>query len=281
MTASIHPPKMGERNLDMLAWKRYSLPDQFIACLSLLGLMALLVACSPFGLQYTLAHDGGYRLTLRATCPPTAVGCDLMKRRDAALPLLADRLTERTSVPDVVVRAAGPTDIVVELPQVTHERDAGRDVSLLACCGAVAILDTGEQPLALNESTAGRTCVAACQAGQYPIAFTGEQIDRQSIYVGSDSSSGPPQPVVLLAFTSAYQPRLAGYTRTHIGKYLTITADGVVIESALIQSEIDTALQIRGFSTVDAAQQLADVLWVGSLPIALTLVGEERVAPSA
>jgi preprotein translocase subunit SecD len=86
---------------------------------------------------------------------------------------------------------------------------------------------------------------------------------------------------VLLAFTSAYQPRFADYTRTHIGKYLTITADEIVIVSALIQSEFDTVLQIRGFSTVDAAQQLADVLWVGSLPIALTLVREERVAPSA
>jgi preprotein translocase subunit SecD len=265
----------------MLAWKRHSLPDQFIACLSLLGLVALLVGCSPIGPQYTLAHDGGYRLTLRATCPPTAVGCDLMKRRDAALPLLSDRLTERTSVQDVVVRATGPTDIVVELPRVTTERDAARDVSLLACCGTVAILDTGEQPLAFNESTAGRTCATACQAGQYPIAFTGEQIDRQSIYVGSDSSSGPPEPAVLFAFTSAYQAQFADYTRTHIGMYLTITADEIVIESVLIQSEIDTALQIRGFSTVDAAQQLADLLWVGSLSVALTLVGEERVAPSA
>jgi preprotein translocase subunit SecD len=86
---------------------------------------------------------------------------------------------------------------------------------------------------------------------------------------------------VLFAFTNAYQPQFADYTRTHIGNYLTITAGEIVIESAIIQSEIDTMLQIRGSMTVDAAQQLADELWAGSLPVVLTLVGEERVAPNA
>jgi preprotein translocase subunit SecD len=265
------------------AWEHRTQAGQIVArgiCLPLIALAMSLAACAPSGPQYTLTHDGGYRITLRAACPPTALGCDLGQRRATALPILSQRLADRTQVQGAVVRADGPSDIVVGLPRVTSQRDAVGDVAVLAGRGAVAILDTGDQPLAIGESTAGRTCTTACHTGQYPIIFTGEQLDRASIDVERDSFSGGL--VVTFQFGSAYKQQFADYTGTHIGKYLTITADDVVIESAAIQDKIasDSPVQINGALTDTEAQLIADALWSGTLPIVLMIVGEERVSPS-
>jgi preprotein translocase subunit SecD len=246
----------------------------------MIALAVSLAACAPFGSHYTLTHDGGYRLTLRAACPPYAVGCDLGHRSTAALPLLAQRLAERSGVQDAVVHADGASDFVIDLPRVTNERDAASAVSVLEGLGAVEVLDTGEQQLNVNASTAGETCTAAadCTTGQYRILFTGDQLDRSSIAVVRDPNSG--QPIVHFAFIASAQASFAAYTRTRLGSYLTITAGDRVIVAALIQSEIDGPAEIAAVEA-EQAQTLADALWSGSLPIVLALVHEERVPPAA
>jgi preprotein translocase subunit SecD len=246
----------------------------------MIALAVSLAACASGGSHYTLTHDGGYRLTLRAACPPFAVGCDLVQRRTAALPLLAQRLAERSAVQDAVVRADGASNLVVELPRVTNERDAASAVSALSGLGAVEFLDAGEQQLNVNESTAGRTCTApaACTTGQYLVRFTGEQLDRASIAVVRDPVSS--KPIVHFAFIASAQSNFAVYTRTHLGTYLTITAGDRVLVAAVIQSEIDGPAEIAAV-TAQQARTLADDLWSGSLPIVLALVHEERVPPAA
>jgi preprotein translocase subunit SecD len=263
----------------MFVWKRRTLAGRTVVCLSLLALLVSLAACWPSEPHYTLARNGGFRITLRAACPPTGPGCDLATGRDTAIPILSQRLAERSAVKDTVVRVDGTSDIIVELPRVTNVWDALRAISWLSGSGSVEFLDTGRRQISIGERMAGMTCTAtaACQTGQYLIVFTGEQIDRTSIGVASGSYSGPP--VAQFEFVASARQHLADYTRNNIGKYLTITADDIVIASMLIQSEIDGLEQLDA-TGADDAQLLVDLLWSGTLPIELMIVREQSVAPS-
>lgn len=244
----------------------------------------LLTACSPIGLrqsvtpQQSLTQDGGVQLTLRASCPPTAPTCNLAKERDAAIGVLTRRLAGRSDVHDPAIRADGPTNIIVDLPGILDSTQIPDITSLLTSSGSVAILDTGSDVLPVGANTAGKTCASACEAGQYHIAFTGDQIDRKQVVAQIDNQSG--QWVVQFGFAGSARQQFASYTASHIGEYLTITLDDVVVESAIIQSEIDGAGQISGVNEAEA-RQIATYLNSGSLPAILTVVSSELVTPSA
>lgn len=244
----------------------------------------LLTACSPIGLRqsvtprHSLAQDGGAQFTLRVACLPTAPTCDLAKQRDAAIGVLTRRLSGRSDVHDPVVRADGSADIVVELPDITGSTQIADISTLLTSSGMVAILDTGSDFLPVGANTAGKTCAKACTPGQYHVAFTGDQIDRSQVAAQLDNQSG--QWVVQFAFAGSARQQFASYTVSHIGEYLTIKVDDIVVESATIQSEIDGNCQISGMTESDA-QQLAANLKLGALPAVITVVSSEQVTPSA
>jgi preprotein translocase subunit SecD len=226
--------------------------------------------------QHTLAKDGGYRLALRASCLADLPGCDVTKGRDAALPLLARRLSDGFQIADAVVRKDGADGIVVELPGV---KDEARIVPLLTYRGALAILDSGAERLVTGSDMTGKTCTTACQPGQYRIVFTGEEMYTGAVEARVDPQTG--QPVVYFAFAGDARQRFANYTRDHIGQYLTIAADDRVIESATIRSEIDGPGVIQGDLTLDDAKRLAAYLKSGPLPVRLTLTADDRVTPTA
>jgi len=167
-------------------------------------------------------------------------------------------------------------DLVVELPGV---KDDAQAVQLLTYRGALAILDTGTTQLPAGTDTTGKTCATACQPGQYPIVFTGQQMYANAVQAQQDPQTG--RPVVFFAFAGADKQRFADYTRSHVGQYLTITADDVVIESATIQSAIDGVGEISGTMSLDDAKRLAAYLKSGPLPVRLVLIADERVTPTA
>ena len=253
------------------------------ACLVLVAAM-LLTACSPVVArqsatpQHSLAQDGGVRLTLHAACPPTSPACNLAKERDAAMGVLTRRLTGRSDVHDPVVRADGSTNIIVELPGITGNAQIADIITLLTTSGTVAILDTGSDSLPSGTSVVGKICSSSCAPGQYHVAFTGDQIDRNQVAAQPDNQSG--KWVVQFAFAGSARQQFASYTAAHVGEYLTIAVDNVVVESATIQSEIDNSCQISGMAEA-GARQLAAYLKLGSLPAALTVVSSEQVTPSA
>ncbi len=183
-----------------------------------------------------------------------------------------------SDVHDPVVRADGSTQIIVELPGITGSPQIADITSLLTSSGAVAILDTGSDFLPVGASTTGKTCVGPCEAGQYHIAFTGDQIDRNQVAAELDNQSG--QWVVQFAFAGSARQQFASYTASRIGQYLTIAVDDIVVESATIQSEIDGAGQITGGDEA-SARQVAAYLKSGSLPAVITVVSSELVTPSA
>ena len=250
-----------------------------------IGLLIVpLAACSPANVQqslapqHTLARDGGVRLTLRASCLPDAPSCDLTKQRNTAVVVIARRLDEQKDLSDPVVHGDGSANIIVELPALTSEAVIGEVTALVTNRGRIEILDTGWDSPAVGASTAGKTCTDACDAGQYRIVFTGDQIDRSSVAAQPDRAQTGKWDVQF-RFAGSSRQRFAEYTASHIGQYLTIAANDVVVVSSVIQSEIDDTGLIAGFSESDASQ-VATYLKSGSLPATIAVVSTERVQPS-
>jgi preprotein translocase subunit SecD len=222
-----------------------------------------------------LERDGGARITLHAACFPDQANCDL----NASLHNAVDILNRRASAAgyrDVIVHAGSEAQtVVVEAPRVA---DGQQLVPLLTSRGQLFFIDTGGQGLTVGDDVTESICETRCTAGRYAVVFRGGDLDASQIRATTDQVSG--QHVVTFAFNGGAQKRFADYTAANIGNYLTITLDGRVIESAVIQSQITGLGQISGLSASEAAT-LAASLISGQLPLALTLVNVEQVAPTA
>jgi preprotein translocase subunit SecD len=140
------------------------------------------------------------------------------------------------------------------------------------------IIDTGSQSLPVGTDVTGLTCTTQCGSGQYKIQFKGQDLDTSSVSAGLDSNSQ--QPIVTFQFKGDAQTRFADYTQQNIGNYLTITLDDKVIESAVIQNQITGQGQISGSMTVSQANDLATLLKYGALPLPLSTVSEQQLAPT-
>ncbi|MGH2504774.1 MAG: protein translocase subunit SecD, partial [Ktedonobacterales bacterium] len=111
--------------------------------------------------------------------------------------------------------------------------------------------------------------------GQYPVIFTGAQLNPGSIQATLDQNNSP---IVTFEFQGNARSKFATYTRDNQGGYLTVTIDNQVIESASIQSEIDGQGEITGIGSITAAKDLATQLKYGALPLPLAVVSEQQLA---
>jgi preprotein translocase subunit SecD len=175
------------------------------------------------------------------------------------------RIAQGLAVSEASVRASGDK-VLVELPGFT---DAAQASALLGQTGEMNIIDTGTSPLNVGTTVT---------PGQYPVRFTGSQLDTNQISAGLDSQNG--KPIVTFAFTGKAKTDFATYTAKNVGNYLTITLDNRVIESATIQSEIDGNGQITGIGNITDAQNLAALLKYGALPLPLKVVSSQEIAPT-
>jgi preprotein translocase subunit SecD len=110
------------------------------------------------------------------------------------------------------------------------------------------------------------------------VLFRGEDLDAGQVSAGLDQNAQ--RPVVNFAFKDGAKDHCAAYTAQNMGKYLTITLDGKVMESALIQSRITGPGEISSNMTKAQATALAAQLSSGELPLMMTLVNVEPVSPT-
>ena len=210
--------------------------------------------------------QGGVQVLLQATCDVPTNHCT-----QEQLNLMSDvrdnierRVNGGLGVSEPVIQLEPPDRISVELPGLKNEQDA---VALLGQTGKLEIIDTG--PNALTVGT-------VVTPGQYPVRFTGDQLDPNSINATVDPQSG--RPIITFQFKGQAQTDFANYTEQNIDNFLTITLDDKVIESAQIQSQITGQGQISGGNmTLDQAQATAALLRYGSLPVPLTVVSERLI----
>ncbi len=222
---------------------------------------------------------GGVQLVMEASCPQAKPNCDYSQYMSSVVDNINRRIAGGLAVNDAVVRLEGTGSsanrVLIELPGLT---DVKRAESLLGTTGQMNIIDTGAQQLQIG--TSAPPCpanVTTCPTGTYKVVFTGSQLDASQVSATLDQNN---QPVVLFAFTGNAKGEFGKYTGSHVGQYLTITLDNNVIESAVIQSEIDGQGQISGIPTIEQAQNLASLLKYGALPLPLHIASENVLAPT-
>ncbi|HEU5199508.1 MAG TPA: protein translocase subunit SecD, partial [Ktedonobacterales bacterium] len=212
--------------------------------------------------------EGGVQVLLQASCSIHGdSGCKNgeLNNMANALDNIQRRVNGGLGVSEPVIRQQGTNRISVELPGLKNEQEA---IQLLGSTGKMEIIDTGSQQL-----TPGQAVPAG---SNFPVVFTGDQLDTNSINATLDPQSG--QPEILFQFKGSAQGKFADYTQKNVGNYLTITLDNTVIESAVIESQITGQGTISGGNmTLQSAQQTAALLRYGALPVPLQIVSEEEV----
>jgi preprotein translocase subunit SecD len=225
--------------------------------------------------KFGLDIKGGIQFVLEASCPPDQPKCDISGAMPTVQQSIENRINGGLALTDAIVTQEGTNRLVVQLPGLTDDTQARQ---LLGRTGQMLIIDTGSTSLPVGTDVTGLTCTNQCGPNQYKIQFKGNELDTSAVSAGLDPTTQ--QPVVTFQFKGDAKTRFADYTAKNIGNYLTITLDNSVIESAVIQSQITGPGQISGNMTVAQANNLATLLKYGALPLPLTIVSEQQLAPT-
>ena len=111
---------------------------------------------------------------------------------------------------------------------------------------------------------------------RYHTIMTGA--DLQSAVVGRDAAN---KPSVNFVLSSNGSNAFAGYTQNHVGWYLAIVLDKVVISCPVIHEAIlGGSGTISGNFTNSEANQLAILLTYGAMPVPLKVIREQTVGPT-
>lgn len=220
---------------------------------------------SSSGVTQSLAQVGGVRVVVQVTCVANqdCASSSVMAREASALGV---RATHGLGVKSATATPTTGGDIEIDLPGFQDKQAA---TQALTAPGVVQFLDTGDQYLNTGSMVAPAT---------YSVIAMGSDVSASS--VTAMLSQNDNRPIVVFAFDSATASRFGLYTSSHTGQYLTITLDGAVVESAIIQAAIYGKAEITGFNSLSGAQALAADLKSAPLPLPDTLVSADLVQAS-
>jgi preprotein translocase subunit SecD len=196
------------------------------------------------------------------------------------MPAVRDNIESRVngglgvSEPSIrIITTNGSPAISVELPGFTGNQTEA--VNSLLKTGKLEFWSTGPSPVAIG-STFDPTQYTQYNPGGKP-HFTGADLDSSQVYVSQDQAG---RPQISFEMKGDAISRFGTFTGSNVGQYLTVTLDGTVIESAVINNAITGPGVITGNFTTAVAQQVVTVLKYGALPIPLKIASEETVGPT-
>jgi protein-export membrane protein SecD len=226
--------------------------------------------------------QGGLQVLLEADVPADQ---DVTAEQMDTARQIIDQRVNALGVAEPLVITEGERRILVELPGIDNPDEA---ISLIQETALLEFVDTGDTPL--TEGTCIRTSAnngpSRCEfpggvddpalitnpAPTYETVLTGAALREASTQTSQFGES-------YVSFT--LQPDeadfFAEYTRTHMGKFLTIVLDKQVISSPRINAEIDGQGSITGQFTLEEARKLALQLRFGSLPVPLRIESTRQV----
>jgi preprotein translocase subunit SecD len=141
---------------------------------------------------------------------------------------------------------------------------------------AGAVVTPGTAPTPQATPSASPT-PAPGQPAVYQTVLTGK--DLKSATASIDQQIGKPQ--ILFSLTPEGAKKMADYSSTHVGQYLTIVMDKKVLSSPVIQNPITEGDgRITGSFTVQQVQSIVLQLKYGSLPVPLKVVENRTVGPT-
>lgn len=154
---------------------------------------------------------------------------------------------------DGSVYQEGSNRISIEIPGVT---DANQILEELGKPGALEFLD--EENFSLFAS-----------GEAYEPLLTGSDVKAASAAI--DNSGTTPDYIVELVFNDEGTKKFAEATKINLQKIIYIIYDGKVVSSPTVQSEITGGnAMINGMADLEEAEQLAQTIRIGALPLTLT-----------
>ncbi len=154
---------------------------------------------------------------------------------------------------DGSVYQEGSNRISIEIPGVT---DANQILEELGKPGALEFLDEDN----FTKFAAGE---------EYEALLTGSDVKSASAAI--DSSGTTTEHIVQLAFNDEGTKKFAEATKTNINKIIYIIYDGEVVSAPTVEQEITGgSAMINGMADLEEAEQLAQTIRIGALPLTLT-----------
>ena len=216
---------------------------------------------------------GGTRLLLRADAPPDFQG-DVGDALDGTIRVLRRRV-DSSGLSEAEITKQGSSNISVQLPGLTPERARsllGRTAQLRFCelatsadaAQAVGKCDAESQWMQATGDIEGRK-----------VALTGRFL-KPNAYVRFDPAG---LPLVGFSFQNEGGQLFEQITSRLIGKQVAIFLDNEQLSAPVVQSVISDTGQISGLQ-LERAQELVVQLNAGALPLQLTVLQEQNVAPT-
>jgi len=238
---------------------------------------ALFVAVLVGSLVFTFAIIGHSRLGSSNPTGTAAVTNDIrvllapaggitpsQAEMEATRALLSQRFRDfglnRASVR--VLTANGRPEILAELPHFGG--DEQRIITMLVETGSLAFWNTGSIPLALGTTLNPAQFIQSNPGGK-PL-FTNRDLDPGAFAISYDAAG---RPLINCIMQGEAIGRFQTYTARNIGNFLTVTLDGTVIESAVIQSAIDGPFELSLNYTGQQAKAFIAIIKHGPLPVEL------------
>lgn len=265
----------------------------------LILLAILIIGCGyvvykkPFKLGLDLA--GGIRLVLEARPTPDVPRITAAHQR--SLMDIIRRRVDALGVAEPLIQAKGINQIVVELPALKREEEALKMLKSTAMVEFRYLQDVESQ----NNPTAPYKMEVIRREGKEEVIFydiNGKEVPHSKvlenapvILTGKDlnpkrramAQFGPAnQPEVVFSLNPEGQKKFAAFTAGHIGDYLAIVLDGKIISAPVIKQHIYTeGVTIEGgFRDLTEAQQMAELINAGALPVPLEIASIEKVGPT-
>ncbi len=150
----------------------------------------------------------------------------------------------------------GDDRITVEIPVDTEKHDAHEILDQLGQPGQLLFLDETNY-------------VLWSQGAEYKAALDGADVKNSDVLV--DTSGMQQEYIVQLIFSDTGKQKFADATEANIGKQIFIIYDGAVVSAPVVQTVITggEATISGGNMTLEQAQNLADTIKIGALPLEL------------
>jgi preprotein translocase subunit SecD len=191
--------------------------------------------------------QGGTHVVLQAVdTPEFKVDDDAVNR---SVKIIERRVNE-LGLTEPVIQRQGKDRIIVELPGV---KDPEKAINML---GKTALMEFKDM--------SGKT------------VLTGSDLKDAKAQIAQNN-----QAVVSMEFTSEGSKKFADITARNIGKQISISLDGQVLTSPVVQEAITGGhAQITGSRNMEDAERLAILLRSGSLPVKLEVLENRTVGPT-
>ncbi|MDA8345194.1 MAG: protein translocase subunit SecD [Thermaerobacter sp.] len=187
---------------------------------------------------------GGVHVVLQATGPATLAD---MKKAETIIAFRANKF----GISEPAIQLQGNNQIVADLAGVKDQQAAIKMI--------------------------GQTAQLTFKAPNGSVILTGK--DLTSASASLDQAVGP---IVNLQFNAAGTRAFAQATKTYLNKTISIYLDKSLIESPTVQQVITggQAMISGGFSNLTQAQQMANLLNSGALPIPMHIIEAQTVSPT-